>query len=294
MLAGRTQTIRASVKDVEITLLITVVLVVIVIFLFLRDVRATLIPSAVIPSGLLATCAVMLPLHFSLDNLSLMAMTIAVGFVVDDAIVMVEVIWKRIERGERPFEAALAGSGEINFTILTISISLMAVFTPLVFMGGVVGRLMREFALTLSAAVVVSIAMSLTLTPMLAGQFLRAPKPAPERLHPHLESGFRRPRARIRARARRRPAAHGHHVRGLPGDHGRRGGALRDRAHRLLPAAGHRLFQGVVLTSQDASFNKMSSKIEQVAKVICADPDVAGVGFFLAPPAPTRPTSTSA
>ena len=126
----RTQTISASVKDVKITLLITIVLVVLVIFLFLRDVRATLIPSAVIPLALLATTAVMLPLSFSLDNLSLMALTIAVGFVVDDAIVMVEVIWQRIEDGETPFEAALAGSGEISFTILSISISLIAVFTP--------------------------------------------------------------------------------------------------------------------------------------------------------------------
>ena len=125
--------------DVKITLLITIVLVVIVIFLFLRNVRATLIPSAVIPLALLAAAAVMLALKFSLDNLSLMALTIAVGFVVDDAIVMVEVIWQRIEHGEKPFEAALAGAGEISFTILSISISLIAVFTPLMFMGGVVG-----------------------------------------------------------------------------------------------------------------------------------------------------------
>src|SRR5215469_14036742 len=129
----RTQTINASVADVERTLLITVVLVVAVIFLFLRNVRATIIPSAVIPLSLLATAAVMLPAQFSLDNLSLMALTIAVGFVVDDAIVMVEAIWRRIEHGEKPFQAALNGSGEIGFTILSISISLIAVFTPLLF-----------------------------------------------------------------------------------------------------------------------------------------------------------------
>src|SRR5262249_59993730 len=131
---------------------------------FLRDWRATVIPSAVIPIALISTCVIMLPLHFSLDNLSLMAMTIAVGFVVDDAIVMVEVIWKRIEHGENAFQAALEGSKEISFTILTISISLIAVFTPLVFMGGIVGRLMREFALTLSAAVWGSVFLSLTPT----------------------------------------------------------------------------------------------------------------------------------
>ena len=128
VIADRTQTIRASVKDVEITLLITIVLVVAVIFLFLRNVRATLIPSIVIPLALLATAAVMLPLGFSLDNLSLMAMTIAVGFVVDDAIVMVEAIWRRIEHGEPPFQAALNGAKEISFTIVSISISLIAVF----------------------------------------------------------------------------------------------------------------------------------------------------------------------
>src|SRR6185437_5946182 len=127
ILSDRTQTIRASVKDVEITLLITVALVVMVIFLFLRDVRATVIPSLVIPLALLAACAAMLVLGFSLDNLSLMALTIAVGFVVDDAIVMVEAIWRRVEHGEKPFQAALNGAGEISFTILSIAISLIAV-----------------------------------------------------------------------------------------------------------------------------------------------------------------------
>ena len=244
ILADRTQTIRASVRDVEITLLITIILVVIVIWLFLRDVRATLIPSAIIPVCLLATCAVMLALNFSLDNLSLMAMTIAVGFVVDDAIVMEEVIWKRIEHGERPFNAALAGSREIAFTIITISISLIAVFTPLVFMGGVVGRLMQEFALTLSAAVIVSICMSLTLTPMLAGHFLRMPKPPSNWFTRGLETGFTRLERGLRPGAGRGAAAYADHPGGVPGDHGLRGVPLRHRAHRLLPAAGHRLHPG--------------------------------------------------
>jgi HAE1 family hydrophobic/amphiphilic exporter-1 len=146
---------------------------------------------AVIPLALLATMAVMLPLNFSLDNLSLMALTIAVGFVVDDAIVMVEVIWKRIEAGDAPLDAALAGSGEISFTILTITISLIAVFTPLMFMGGVVGLLMREFAVTLSAAVVLSLVLSLTLTPMLCSIFLKAPQPASNPFTRMLEKGFR-------------------------------------------------------------------------------------------------------
>jgi HAE1 family hydrophobic/amphiphilic exporter-1 len=146
-----------------------------VIYLFLLNIRATLIPSAVIPLALLGAAAFMLPAGFSLDNLSLMALSIAVGFVVDDAIVMVEVIWQHLEKGEKPFDAALRGSGEVSFTILSISISLVAVFTPLMFMGGVVGLLMREFAITLSAAVVILMILTLTFTPMLCSRFLRRP-----------------------------------------------------------------------------------------------------------------------
>ncbi|HEY1751540.1 MAG TPA: efflux RND transporter permease subunit [Caulobacteraceae bacterium] len=281
ILADRTQTIRASVRDVEITLLITVALVVMVIFMFLRDIRATLIPSAIIPVCLLSTCAVMLALHFSLDNLSLMAMTIAVGFVVDDAIVMEEVIWKRIEHGMRPFEAALAGSREIAFTILTISMSLIAVFTPLVFMGGVVGRLMQEFALTLSAAVLVSICMSLTLTPMLAGHFLRAPRPAGNPFTRGLERGF--------AQLERS------YARGLDFvlRHTRATFAvfLLTMAFAVFlyatvptgffPQQDTGFIQGIVLSSQDSSFDKISGKIQQAAKILCSDKDVEGVGFFL-------------
>ncbi len=281
VVADRTQTIRASVRDVEITLLVTIALVVMVIFLFLRNVRATLIPSAIIPVCLLATCAVMLALHFSLDNLSLMAMTIAVGFVVDDAIVMVEVIWKRIEHGMQPFEAALAGSREIAFTILSISMSLIAVFTPLVFMGGVVGRLMQEFALTLSAAVLVSITMSLTLTPMLAGQFLKAPQPASNAFTRTLERGFHRLETSY---ARALDVVLGHMRITLAV-------FLATMALAVVlyvtvptgffPQQDTGFIQGVVLTSQDASFAKMSGKIEQVADVIRRDRAVAGVAFFL-------------
>jgi hydrophobe/amphiphile efflux-1 (HAE1) family protein len=281
VVADRTQTIRASVKDVEITLLITIVLVVAVIFLFLRNVRATLIPSAIIPVCLLATCAVMLALHFSLDNLSLMAMTIAVGFVVDDAIVMVEVIWKRIEHGEKPFEAALAGAGEVGFTILTISISLIAVFSPLVFMGGVVGRLMQEFALTLSAAVIVSIAMSLTLTPMLAGHFLRAPQPPSNPFTKALERGFDRLEKGY-ARALDVVLRH----MGITFAVFLATMALAAFLYVTVPTGffpqqDTGFIQGVVLTSQDASFAKMSDKISQVADVIDKDPAVAGTAFFL-------------
>jgi HAE1 family hydrophobic/amphiphilic exporter-1 len=192
VVADRTVSIRAAVKDVEITLMITIVLVVGVIFLFLRNVAATLIASAVIPACLFATAIIMLPAGFSLDNLTLMALTIAVGFVVDDAIVMVEAIWRRIEHGEPPMQAAMNGSKEIGMTILTISLSLIAVFTPLMFMGGVVGMMMRAFALVLSAAVVVSVILSLTLTPMLCSRFLRIPKPSTNPFIVGLERGFHR------------------------------------------------------------------------------------------------------
>ena len=152
----RTLTIRASVHDVQFTLMLSISLVVMVIFLFLRSVWATIIPSITVPVALICTFAVMYLLNYSLDNLSLMALTIAVGFVVDDAIVMLENIYRHIEEGMRPMEAALKGAGEIGFTIVSISLSLIAVFIPLLLMGGIVGRLFREFAMTVTIAVVVS------------------------------------------------------------------------------------------------------------------------------------------
>ncbi|MGH7210789.1 MAG: efflux RND transporter permease subunit, partial [Acetobacteraceae bacterium] len=172
-LMDRTQTIRAAVSDVQFTLLLAAALVVMVIFLFLRNVWATLIPSMAVPLALLGTFAAMYVLGYSLDNLSLMALTIAVGFVVDDAIVMLENIYRHMEAGMRPMEAALKGASEIGFTIVSITCSLIAVFIPLLLMGGIVGRLFREFAVTVSLAVLISAAVSLTLTPMLCSRFLR-------------------------------------------------------------------------------------------------------------------------
>jgi HAE1 family hydrophobic/amphiphilic exporter-1 len=169
----RTITIRASVRDVEFTLALTVGLVVMVVLLFLRNLRATLIPGCVIMLALLGSFAAMYALNFSLDNLSLMALTIAVGFVVDDAIVVVENIHRHIESGASPLEAARKGSREIAFTVLSISLSLIAVFIPLLLMGGIIGRLFREFALTATAAIAVSALVSLTLAPMLCSRFLR-------------------------------------------------------------------------------------------------------------------------
>src|SRR5208337_836449 len=170
----RTETIRASVRDVQLTLLLTVALVVMVIFVFLRKLWATVIPSVALPLAVVGTFGVMKLIGFSLDNLSLMALTISTGFVVDDAIVMIENIVRFIEKGEAPMAAALKGAKQIGFTIISLSFSLIAVFIPLIFMTGIVGRLFREFAITLSAAVVVSAIVSLTLTPMMCGRLLKS------------------------------------------------------------------------------------------------------------------------
>ena len=189
-LSDRTQTIRAAVKDVQFTLLLTIALVV-VIFIFLRNLWATIIPSVTVPLALLGACALMWFANYNLDNLSLMALTIAVGFVVDDAIVMLENITRYVEEGEEPFAAALKGSREIAFTIVSISISLIAALIPLLLMGGIIGRLFREFAVTLSMAIVVSALVSLTLTPMMASRFLKSPKEAHHgRLFALSERGF--------------------------------------------------------------------------------------------------------
>ena len=169
----RTMTIRASVKDVERTLLISITLVILVVFLFLRNVRATFIPGVVVPVSLIGTFGVMYLCKYSIDNLSLMALTISTGFVVDDAIVVIENISRYLEQGMRPMQAALIGAREIGFTVLSISISLVAVFIPILLMGGIVGRLFREFAVTLSVAILVSLVISLTATPMMCSRLLK-------------------------------------------------------------------------------------------------------------------------
>jgi multidrug efflux pump len=170
----RTTTIRSSVRDVELSLCISVLLVVLVVFLFLREVWATIIPSIAVPLSLVGTFGVMWLLGYTIDNLSLMALTIATGFVVDDAIVVIENITRYLEMGEKPFEAAMKGSREIGFTVLSMSTSLIAVFIPILLMGGIVGKLFREFAVTLSVAIAVSMLVSLTTTPMLCARFLKS------------------------------------------------------------------------------------------------------------------------
>ncbi|WP_437230314.1 multidrug efflux RND transporter permease subunit [Planctomicrobium sp. SH661] len=177
ILTDRTTTIRASVHDVQIELLLTIVLVVAVIFVFLRNVRATIIPSVAVPLSLVGTFGVMYMLDYSLNNLTLMALTISTGFVVDDAIVMIENIMRHLENGERPMAAALKGADEIGFTIISLSVSLIAVLIPLLFMGDIVGRLFREFAVTLSVTILVSAVVSLTLTPMMCARLLKHQDP---------------------------------------------------------------------------------------------------------------------
>ncbi len=174
IISDQTITIRAAVEDVQITLLITILLVVMVIFIFLRSFWATVIPAITVPLALLGACALMWASGYTLDNLSLMALTIAVGFVVDDAIVMLENITRYVEKGEKPLAAAFKGASEIGFTIVSISVSLVAVLIPLLLMGGIIGRLFREFAVTLAMAIFVSLVVSLSLTPMTASRFLRA------------------------------------------------------------------------------------------------------------------------
>src|SRR5436853_989331 len=174
IISDRTLTIRAAVADVQLTLLTTIILVVLVIFIFLRSFWATVIPAVTVPLALLGACALMWVFGYTLDNLSLMALTIAVGFVVDDAIVMLENITRYVEQGEKPLAAAFKGAREIGFTILSISVSLVAVLIPLLLMGGIIGRLFREFAVTLAMTIFVSMVVSLTLTPMMASRFLRA------------------------------------------------------------------------------------------------------------------------
>ena len=191
VVTDRTETIRASVLDVQLTLALSVILVVGVIFVFLRSPRATLIPAVALPLSLIGTFGIMQLLGFGLDNLSLMALTIASGFVVDDAIVMIENVVRYIEQGVKPLEAAYRGAAQIGFTIVSLTVSLIAVFIPLLFMTGVVGRLFKEFSVTLSVAVIVSAVVSLTLTPMMCGRLLRpASEERPGRIARWSEAGF--------------------------------------------------------------------------------------------------------
>ncbi len=278
----RTTTIKASVEDVEFTLSLTIFLVVMVIFLFLRNVWATIIPGVTIPLALLGTCALMYALGYTLDNLSLMGLTIAVGFVVDDAIVMLENIYRHIEEGLPPMEAAYKGAAEIGFTILSISISLVAVFIPLLLMGGIIGRLFREFAITVTMTIAVSAFVSLTLTPMMCSRFLRDEKHAKHgRIYQMSERFF--------------DGLLSLYKRGLDF-------VLRHQPMTLLaffitlaatvalyvvepkgffPQQDTGIIVGLADASQDVSFKEMVRLQHQLTDMIAQDPDVAGWATFV-------------
>jgi hydrophobe/amphiphile efflux-1 (HAE1) family protein len=279
-IVDRTQTIRASVADVEFTLALTIGLVVLVILLFLRNLRATLIPAVVVPLSLAGATAVMYVLGFSLDNLSLMAMTIAVGFVVDDAIVVVENIYRHIEDGVRPFQAALDGAREIGFTVVSISVSLVAVFIPLLLMGGIVGRLFREFALTVTAAIGVSVLVSLTLTPMLASRFLERESQHHGRIYLAIERMFE---MLVNAYARGLDLVLRHRFITLMSFFATM--ALTALLFVIIPKGffptqDNGLMMGIMEAAQDVSPTEMKRLQREVAGVLAKDPDIAAVGSF--------------
>ncbi|MDB4988422.1 MAG: Cobalt-zinc-cadmium resistance protein CzcA [Myxococcaceae bacterium] len=282
VLSDRTETVRASVEDVQFTLVLTIVLVVGVIYVFLRSLRATIIPGVAVPLSLIATFGVMYLCGYSLNNLTLMALTISTGFVVDDAIVMIENIARYVEQGEDPFEAALKGARQIGFTIVSLTVSLIAVLIPLLFMGGIIGRLFREFAVTLSIAVAASAVLSLTLTAMMCAFLL---KPEHEKVEGRLaklfERGFDWTLARYEG--------------GLKW-------VLRHQRTTLLvtlatmgltlflaviipkgffPAQDTGLILGVTEAPGDVSFNRMLELQRAVADIVRKDPDVASVASFI-------------
>ena len=274
-LYDRSETIRASVTDVKFTLLLTMSLVVLVIFLFLRSLSATVIPSLALPMSVVGTFAVMYLMGFNLDNLSLMALTLSVGFVVDDAIVMLENIVRHMEEGESAFEAALIGSREIGFTIVSMTLSLAAVFIPVLFMGGILGRLFREFAVTVSAAILVSGFVSLTLTPMLSSRFLHPPREAHHgRLYALTERFFQGMLATYRWTLQRclehRPAVMA--VAGL---------SLVATAvlfwvvpKGFIPTEDTGQIIGFTEAAQDISFDSMVRHQQQVAAILRQDPNI--------------------
>ena len=283
IISDRTQTIRASVHDVQMTLLISIALVVMVMFLFLRRFWPTFISGVTVPLSLAGTFGIMYLLGYSLDNLSLMALTVSVGFVVDDAIVVIENIVRFIEQGDQPLEAALKGARQIGFTVVSISLSLIAVFIPILFMGGLIGRLFHEFAVTLSAAIVVSAVVSLTLTPMLCGKFLRAENPdrGGGRFYEAMERVFE--------------WMLGEYERGLKW-------VLRHQYITLavavstvvatvamfkvlpsgfFPQQDTGLMVGFSEGGQDISFAAMSEKVQKVADILASDPAVDTLGGFI-------------
>ncbi len=276
----RTKTIRASVAEVEFTLMLTIGLVVMVILLFLRNFWATLIPSITVPLALAGSFAAMYLMHFSLDNLSLMALTIAVGFVVDDAIVVVENIYRHVENGEEPFQAALKGAREIGFTVLSISCSLVAVFIPLLLMSGIIGRLFREFALTVTASIAVSALVSLTLAPMMCSRFMHREAETHGPIYRTIERGFNGMldfyRRTLDIVLRHQPITLGVFFATM---------ALTlvmaiEIPKGFFPIQDTGMIQGFAESAQDTSPQQMMRLMHTIGDIILKDPDVEGFGSF--------------
>jgi multidrug efflux pump len=282
VLTDRTTTIRASVHDVQFELILAVVLVVLVIFVFLRSAAATFIPGVTVPVSIVGTFAVMYALGYSLNNLTLMALTIATGFVVDDAVVMIENIARYIEEGEAPLAAAFTGSGQIGFTILSLTVSLIAVLIPLLFMGDIVGRLFREFAMTLAAAILVSAVVSLTLTPMMCAKLLKRPEQrkegrfgrAAEHVFDRVVSAYMSSLGRV---LRHQPA-----VLVVAGVTLVLTIALYVFIPKgLFPVQDTGVILGISEAPQNISFLAMADRQQALARVILKDPAVAGLSSFI-------------
>jgi multidrug efflux pump len=281
-LTDRTTTIRASVEDVEFELSLAVGLVVLVIFLFLRNIPATIIPSLSVPLSLVGTLAIMYQLGFSLDNLSLMALTIATGFVVDDAIVMIENIARYLEMGETPLHAALKGSQQIGFTIISLTISLIAVLIPLLFMGDVVGRLFHEFAITLAVTIVISAIVSLTLVPMLCAKLLKPQVPG-EHKSSHA-SGGRFFQFLVRLYGRTLSVVLDHQILTLIvalGTFVVTGYLYVAIPKGFFPIQDTGVIQGITQAAQTTSFSAMARHQQDLADVILRDPDVVSLSSFI-------------
>ena len=276
----RTTTIRASISDVERTLMIAIVLVILVVFVFLREVRTMLIPGVAVPVSLIGTCGVMYLLGYSLDNLSLMALTISTGFVVDDAIVVTENITRYLEKGLSPLEAALRGSKEIGFTILSISLSLVAVFIPILLMGGLVGRLLHEFAVTLAVAILISMVISLTTTPMMCALLLKPEKAKHGRLYLFTEHLFER---LLRAyevtltKVLRHPAIT---LIVLLCTIGLNFYLFFHISKGFFPQQDTGRLNGNIQADQDTSFDAMNQRLQQLNKIVLADPGVQSIASF--------------
>src|SRR4051812_9195278 len=282
ILTDRTETIRASVKDVEFELMLTIALVVMVIFLFLRTLSATVIPSVAVPLSLIGTFGVMYLLNYSLDNLSLMALTISTGFVVDDAIVMIENIDRYLEEGLSPLEAALKGAGQIGFTIISLTVSLIAVLIPLLFMGDIVGRLFREFAVTLSVTILVSAVISLTLTPMMCSKLLK-PKAEQKkgRIYYASERAFNyvieKYGQTLKVVLEHQPLTLLITVAMLVLTIG----LFWIVPKGFFPVQDTGAIVGISEAPQSTSFRAMSERQQQLAKVILGDPDIASLSSFI-------------